>query len=32
MEVGLATKDDLYRIAELIRILTIHMGAYEWTV
>jgi ribosomal protein S18 acetylase RimI-like enzyme len=32
MDVRLATRDDLYRIAELTRLLTVHMGAYEWEV
>ena len=32
MEIRLATKDDLYRIAEMTRDLTLHMGAFEWTV
>jgi ribosomal protein S18 acetylase RimI-like enzyme len=32
MEVRLATEDDLYRIAEMTRALTLHLGAYEWTV
>ena len=27
-----ATKDDLYRIAEMTRDLTLHLGAFEWTV
>ena len=27
-----ATKDDLYRIAEMTRELTLHLGAFEWTV
>jgi ribosomal protein S18 acetylase RimI-like enzyme len=27
-----ATKNDLYRIAEMTRDLTIHMGAFEWSV
>ena len=32
MENRFATKDDLYRIAEMTRDLTLHMGAFEWTV
>lgn len=31
-KVRLAIKDDLCRIAEMTRALTIHLGAYEWTV
>jgi hypothetical protein len=27
-----ATKDDLYRIAEMTRDLTRHLGAFEWKV
>lgn len=27
-----ATGDDLYRIAEMTRDLTLHMGSFEWTV
>jgi ribosomal protein S18 acetylase RimI-like enzyme len=27
-----ATKDDLLRIAEMTRDLTLHLGAFEWTV
>jgi ribosomal protein S18 acetylase RimI-like enzyme len=32
MEIRFATKDDLFRIAEMTRDLTVHMGAFEWTV
>ena len=32
MEIRLAKKDDLYRIAELTRLLAMHMGSYEWKV
>ncbi len=32
VEVRLATKNNLYRIAEMTRALTIHLGAFEWTV
>ena len=31
MEIRFAVKDDLYRIAEMTRDLTLHMGAFEWT-
>ena len=32
MEVRFATEGDLLRIAEMTRALTIHHGAFEWTV
>ena len=32
MEIRFASNDDLYRIAEMTRNLTRHMGAFEWTV
>lgn len=32
MEIRFAREDDLYRIAEMTRDLTRHMGAFEWTV
>jgi ribosomal protein S18 acetylase RimI-like enzyme len=32
VEIRFAIKDDLYRIAEMTRDLTLHMGAFEWTV
>jgi ribosomal protein S18 acetylase RimI-like enzyme len=32
MDVRLATADDLVRIAEMTRALTLHLGAYEWSV
>lgn len=32
VKIRLATKDDLYRIAEMTRDLTLHMGAFEWSV
>jgi ribosomal protein S18 acetylase RimI-like enzyme len=31
MEIRSAAKNDLYRIAEMTRDLTLHMGAFEWT-
>jgi ribosomal protein S18 acetylase RimI-like enzyme len=32
MEIRSATKNDFYRIAEMTRDLTLHMGSFEWTV
>jgi ribosomal protein S18 acetylase RimI-like enzyme len=32
VKIRLATADDLYRIAEMTRELTLHLGAFEWTV
>lgn len=32
MEVKYATEKDLYRIAEMTRALTVHLGAFEWSV
>jgi ribosomal protein S18 acetylase RimI-like enzyme len=32
MNIRLATKNDLYRIAEMTKDLTVHLGAFEWTV
>jgi ribosomal protein S18 acetylase RimI-like enzyme len=32
MEIRFATKGDLYRIAEMTRALTLHLGAFEWSV
>jgi len=32
MEIRYAVESDLYRIAEMTRALTLHLGAFEWTV
>lgn len=32
MEIRYATEGDLFRIAEMTRALTLHLGAFEWTV
>jgi ribosomal protein S18 acetylase RimI-like enzyme len=32
LKIRYATKNDLYRIAEMTRDLTLHMGAFEWKV
>jgi GNAT superfamily N-acetyltransferase len=32
MEIRYATEGDLYRIAEMTRALTLHLGAIEWSV
>ncbi len=32
MEIRYATESDLHRIAEMTRALTLHLGAFEWTV
>jgi ribosomal protein S18 acetylase RimI-like enzyme len=32
VKIRLANEDDLYRIAEMTRALTLHMGAFEWSV
>ena len=32
MLIRAATEDDLYRVAEMTRALTVHLGAFEWSV
>ena len=32
IEIRFATNNDLYKIAEMTRALTVHLGAFEWTV